>query len=426
MASPFAQLPARDPRASWRRSRTIGPTNRARLARACPLVTEGERRRRRIRSAWRATRGAAPRSRISRTSSSGAPATSTWCARGSPTATVSRRGASARPPATTTRFRCARSRASAATSACAARSGSAAITRAASGSGRSARCRAFFCRHERGLAGAMSWSQAAGLGRRDRSRDRRRTSSTRSAAHRRATRAPTSSLAWYARCAARRRRARRSAAALAIVRRVPPTGPDAASGSRSVHVATRPADREAAGPRRRDRRRARAGGVGGRSDARRSRARSPGTRRSMPCRAPPSVFALLARLDGPTPWRTRSPRLADPALDEDARARAPPGRRATRSRRKRRSARDRVGSPDGVADLALDTAVRADPHVPAAITWCCRDHWDYLLPSGGVAMTVRVARGRGAPRRAPDCGSPPRPRSSRRRSIPASSSPTST
>ena len=30
--------------------------------------------------------------------------------------------------------------------------------------GRSARCRAFFCRHDRGLAGALSWSQAAGLG----------------------------------------------------------------------------------------------------------------------------------------------------------------------------------------------------------------------------------------------------------------------
>ena len=45
------------------------------------------------------------------------------------------------------------------------------------------------------------------------------------------------------------------------------------------------------------------------------------------------------------------------------------------------------------ADLAADTAVRADPETPGRYHITLPDHWDYLLPSGGVAMTcaMRVA-----------------------------------
>lgn len=45
------------------------------------------------------------------------------------------------------------------------------------------------------------------------------------------------------------------------------------------------------------------------------------------------------------------------------------------------------------ADLAADTAVRADPHTPGRFHVTLPDHWDYLLPSGGVVMTaaLRVA-----------------------------------
>lgn len=45
------------------------------------------------------------------------------------------------------------------------------------------------------------------------------------------------------------------------------------------------------------------------------------------------------------------------------------------------------------ADLAADTAVRADPESPGRYHITLPDHWDYLLPSGGVAMTcaMRVA-----------------------------------
>jgi hypothetical protein len=39
------------------------------------------------------------------------------------------------------------------------------------------------------------------------------------------------------------------------------------------------------------------------------------------------------------------------------------------------------------ADLAADTAVRADPEVPGRFHLTLPDHWDYLLPSGGVVMT---------------------------------------
>lgn len=45
------------------------------------------------------------------------------------------------------------------------------------------------------------------------------------------------------------------------------------------------------------------------------------------------------------------------------------------------------------ADLAADTAVRADPEIPGRYHLSLPDHWDYLLPSGGVVMTcaLRVA-----------------------------------
>jgi len=42
------------------------------------------------------------------------------------------------------------------------------------------------------------------------------------------------------------------------------------------------------------------------------------------------------------------------------------------------------------ADLAVDTAVRADPDVPGRYTLTLPDHWDYLLPSGGVVMTAAL------------------------------------
>jgi acyl-CoA thioesterase len=42
------------------------------------------------------------------------------------------------------------------------------------------------------------------------------------------------------------------------------------------------------------------------------------------------------------------------------------------------------------ADLAVDTAVHADPAVAGRFTVTLPDHWDYLLPSGGVAMTCAL------------------------------------
>ena len=42
------------------------------------------------------------------------------------------------------------------------------------------------------------------------------------------------------------------------------------------------------------------------------------------------------------------------------------------------------------ADLAVDTAVRADPAVAGRYHQVLPDHWDYLLPSGGVAMTCAL------------------------------------
>src|SRR5689334_13952205 len=42
------------------------------------------------------------------------------------------------------------------------------------------------------------------------------------------------------------------------------------------------------------------------------------------------------------------------------------------------------------ADLAADTAVRADEAVPGRYYVTLPDHWDYLLPSGGVVMTAAL------------------------------------
>jgi len=42
------------------------------------------------------------------------------------------------------------------------------------------------------------------------------------------------------------------------------------------------------------------------------------------------------------------------------------------------------------ADLAVDTAVRADPEVPGRFHLTLPDHWDYLLPSGGMVMTAAL------------------------------------
>ncbi|HLL21378.1 MAG TPA: hypothetical protein VK427_04560, partial [Kofleriaceae bacterium] len=42
------------------------------------------------------------------------------------------------------------------------------------------------------------------------------------------------------------------------------------------------------------------------------------------------------------------------------------------------------------ADLAADTAVRADPETPGRYHVTLPGHWDYLLPSGGVVMTCAL------------------------------------
>jgi acyl-CoA thioesterase len=42
------------------------------------------------------------------------------------------------------------------------------------------------------------------------------------------------------------------------------------------------------------------------------------------------------------------------------------------------------------ADLAADTSVRADPSIAGRYHLTLPDHWDYLLPSGGVVMTAAL------------------------------------
>jgi len=42
------------------------------------------------------------------------------------------------------------------------------------------------------------------------------------------------------------------------------------------------------------------------------------------------------------------------------------------------------------ADLAVDTAMRADPSTPGRYQVTLPDHWDFLMPSGGVVMTCAL------------------------------------
>src|SRR3954464_15758888 len=42
------------------------------------------------------------------------------------------------------------------------------------------------------------------------------------------------------------------------------------------------------------------------------------------------------------------------------------------------------------ADLAADTAVRRDPDTPGRYHLALPDHWDFLMPSGGVVMTCAL------------------------------------
>jgi hypothetical protein len=178
--------------------------------------------------------------------------------------------------------------------------------------GRSARCRAFFCRHDRGIAGALSWSQAAGLG---------VSIEAAIADHFVATlgAAPSSDagadelLAWYARCAAAADQLG-EADALAIVRAVPPPDPEAAP------------ERIVASPRGKLIAKLRVHGAAPIADVlvpavsavqhHGDRVLVAGYSTFDAVSAPRSVFALLSRLDGTTPWRTALAELADPALDE--------------------------------------------------------------------------------------------------------------
>lgn len=57
-----------------------------------------------------------------------------------------------------------------------------------------------------------------------------------------------------------------------------------------------------------------------------------------------------------------------------------------------------------MADLSADTAVRADPAVASRYHLTLPDHWDYLMPSGGVVMTCAL---RAAEAALGDLGTPP-------------------
>jgi len=177
--------------------------------------------------------------------------------------------------------------------------------------GRSARCRAFFCRHDRGLAGALSWSQAAGLG---------VSLEAAVASYFVATLggAPPNDasidelLAWYARCASAAD-VLGAAEALAIVRTVPPAAPDASP------------ERIVESPRGRLIKKLRIYKAAiadvlvpavSKVERHGDRVLIAGYSTFDAVSAPPSVFALLNRLDGATPWRTALAELADPALDE--------------------------------------------------------------------------------------------------------------
>lgn len=179
--------------------------------------------------------------------------------------------------------------------------------------GRSARCRAFFCRHERGLAGALSWSQAAGLGVAIEAAIADHFVATLDGAPGQGA-TDAELLAWYARCALAADQLD-DAAALAIVRAVPPPAPDAAP------------DRIVESPRGRLIAKLRVYRVAiadvlvpavSAVERHGDRVLVAGYSTFDAVSAPPSVFALLARLDGATPWRTALAELAPlhPELDE--------------------------------------------------------------------------------------------------------------
>ncbi|CAN5160889.1 hypothetical protein BH11MYX1_BH11MYX1_34800 [soil metagenome] len=177
--------------------------------------------------------------------------------------------------------------------------------------GRSARCRAFFCRHERGLAGALSWSQAAGLGVSLEAAIAEYFVATLGGAPDEDA-STDALLAWFARCASAAE-VLGEAEALAIVRTVPPAAPEG------------PADRISRSPRvrliekLRVHRRAIADVLVPAFSATQrhgDRVLVAGYSTFDAVSAPRSVFALLARLDGTTPWRAALAELADPVLDE--------------------------------------------------------------------------------------------------------------
>jgi hypothetical protein len=163
--------------------------------------------------------------------------------------------------------------------------------------GRSARCRAFFCRHEHGLAGALSWSQAAGLGVAIESAIADHLVAALGGVADHAT--DDDLVAWFARCAAAAD-VLDDAAALAIVRRVPPA--DAvAPVDRIVH-----SQRGRLITRLRVHRPALASVLVPAISAVQRDGDTvllAGYSTFDAVRAPASVFAFLAKLDGTTPWR---------------------------------------------------------------------------------------------------------------------------
>jgi hypothetical protein len=178
-------------------------------------------------------------------------------------------------------------------------------------SGRSARCRAFFCRHDHGLTSALGWSQAAGLA---------VALEAATADHLiealgggpAATAGDDELLAWYARCAAAAP-ALDEAAAIAIAARLP-------GGAAGVT----PTARLQGSPR-------------GQLLIALRRHRPPMPEVLVPAisevlplgddvllagystfdavRAPKTIFAFLARLDGTAPWRDALAAAAVPGVD---------------------------------------------------------------------------------------------------------------
>jgi hypothetical protein len=226
---------------------------------------------------------------------------------------------------------------------------------------RSARCRGFFCRHERGLAGAQSWSQATGLAVAVESALAEHLAATLPDAPD-ATADDAQLLAWFARCAAAADALDRDAA-VAVIARVPPV-------VAAAELAGAAAAARLAGSQR------------GQLIVRLRAHRPPIARVLVPAvsatqraggdvliagystfdwvRAPVAVFALLAGLDGTTPWRdaltaartaTSEPRLDDALVRELHRVGA---------------LRDPAGSDEIPEPPSLTTASRAGGTATAA------------------------------------------------------------